>query len=338
MAADEALEQAIARDPDDVASCLVYADWLQQRGDLRGELIMLQHRGETDAANALLRVHAKHFFGGLTERLGLVDVTWHLGFLRSCRFSLHADHGAGHEQRTLDALDVLLALPIARCIRELSIGVMNVPYNNYQRAIEVLARHDLGAVRRLALGENIDFPREVLAIEVGRLAPVFAAAPNLRSLVIRSTAEDVDLTGIDRLPLTELCVQGCRDTTVATILQAPLPDLVTLELEGSLRLADAGWRPLLDAARVPALRHLKLRVYTALADRAGALIANAPLLTQLRTLDLSETLMGEADIDAMLAHAPAFAHLERLHIGMLPFVLEPERATAVAALCPRVDL
>jgi uncharacterized protein (TIGR02996 family) len=333
-----ALEAAIARDPDDAAAYLVYADWLQQRGDPRGELIMLQHHGHDEAANALLRRHATHFYGGLAARPGLLDVTWRRGFMHTCRFSLDADRGAGHEQRALAALDELLALPSARFIRELSIGVMNLPYATYQPAIDVLARHDLRSLRRLALGEGVEFPAEALSIEGGRLPPLFAAAPHVRTLVVHSTDENADLSGVARLPLTELRVSGCRGDALATILHAPLPQLVTLALEGSLGLEDAGWRLLLDAANVPALRHLALRVYTQLSGRVGALIVNAPILRQLRTLDLSETLMAAADIDAMLAHAPAFAHLEHLHIGLLPYALEPAHAAAVAALCPRVDL
>src|SRR5262245_23756427 len=37
------IEAAIAAAPDDPMPCLVYADWLQERGDPRGELIALEH-------------------------------------------------------------------------------------------------------------------------------------------------------------------------------------------------------------------------------------------------------------------------------------------------------
>jgi uncharacterized protein (TIGR02996 family) len=88
-------EAAIAASPDDEAAYLVYADWLQQRGDPRGELIVLQHRGQDDAARGLLQRHAEHFYGGLSARPSLLDVTWHLGFFRACRFSLDDDRGPG---------------------------------------------------------------------------------------------------------------------------------------------------------------------------------------------------------------------------------------------------
>ncbi|MBA3538368.1 MAG: TIGR02996 domain-containing protein, partial [Deltaproteobacteria bacterium] len=48
------LEAAILADPDDTAAYLVYADWLQSRGDPRGELIVLQHQlGTLDKATEL---------------------------------------------------------------------------------------------------------------------------------------------------------------------------------------------------------------------------------------------------------------------------------------------
>ena len=137
---DEAsqFEAAIARDPDDDDAYLVYGDWLQLRGDPRGELIALQYRGHEDAAKDLLSRHAEHFYGALCARPGLLDVTWHLGFLRSCRFSLDDDRGPNHEKRAVAALEELLALRSTRFIRDLSIGVMNVPFNSYQDAIEVI--------------------------------------------------------------------------------------------------------------------------------------------------------------------------------------------------------
>src|SRR5262249_2108401 len=42
MTHDEAFLQAIIEDPDDIAPRLVYADWLEERGDPRGEFIRVQ--------------------------------------------------------------------------------------------------------------------------------------------------------------------------------------------------------------------------------------------------------------------------------------------------------
>ena len=64
------LEAAIAAAPDEVEPYLVYADWLQSRGDPRGELITLQHAmraaGNTEGF-AKFRVHEEVLRGTLAD-------------------------------------------------------------------------------------------------------------------------------------------------------------------------------------------------------------------------------------------------------------------------------
>ena len=337
----ERFETAIASNPDDDAAYLVYSDWLQQRGDPRGELIMLQHRGHQAAANDLLSRHSNYFYGTLSSRPSLLDATWHLGFLRACRFALDGDRGPGHEQRALAALETLLVLPSARFLRDLSIGIMNVPYNNYDGAIEVLARHDLGSLERLALGDGIEHSTatatDAFTTEIGRTRPLYAAAPNLTTLILRST-EHLDLDGIELPRLSELRVSG-GGRWLHTLLRVPLPELHTLELTDSFLVEDdAAWNALLSGASFPKLRHLAIGVQSYWTGRVGSLIANAPVLRQLHTLDLSETILVEADLDAILAYAGAFSHLEKLDLGSVWSVLNEEDAKALHRLCARVDL
>ncbi|HEU0034605.1 MAG TPA: TIGR02996 domain-containing protein [Kofleriaceae bacterium] len=66
----DALLAAIRANPADDKPRLVYADWLQERGDPRGELIALQLSGRDDAATtrrerALLAEHARSWLGPL---------------------------------------------------------------------------------------------------------------------------------------------------------------------------------------------------------------------------------------------------------------------------------
>jgi uncharacterized protein (TIGR02996 family) len=53
------LEAAIAADPEDEGPYLVYADWLQSRGDPRGELIVVQHALETARGQAWARLRIR---------------------------------------------------------------------------------------------------------------------------------------------------------------------------------------------------------------------------------------------------------------------------------------
>src|ERR1043165_1674592 len=61
------LEAAIVADPEDEGPYLVYADWLQSRGDPRGELIVVQHaRGP---AWAKLRIRERELLSRYRDAL-----------------------------------------------------------------------------------------------------------------------------------------------------------------------------------------------------------------------------------------------------------------------------
>jgi uncharacterized protein (TIGR02996 family) len=77
---------AIYADPDDMELRQVFADWLQDRGDLRGELIALQLAGERTPAvqrreARLLADHGVAWAGILDRVLRKHDRVWHAGFV-----------------------------------------------------------------------------------------------------------------------------------------------------------------------------------------------------------------------------------------------------------------
>jgi uncharacterized protein (TIGR02996 family) len=65
------LEAAIVADPEDEGPYLVYADWLQSRGDPRGELIIVQHALETarGVAWAQLRIRERELLSRYRDAL-----------------------------------------------------------------------------------------------------------------------------------------------------------------------------------------------------------------------------------------------------------------------------
>jgi uncharacterized protein (TIGR02996 family) len=80
---------AIYAAPDDDGPRLVYADYLQQRGDPRGELIALQlaarpTREQRARASQLLAEHGKHWLGPLAAMVKLTGMKFARGFLDSC--------------------------------------------------------------------------------------------------------------------------------------------------------------------------------------------------------------------------------------------------------------
>src|SRR5947209_5479870 len=111
MTHDDAFLRAIIEGPDDDDLRLVYADWLDERGDPRGEFIRVQvelarpsgddgppgarRRGELEAREReLLREHAGEWAGSLRGRAGPADFS--RGFVETIRarpeeFVAHAD-------------------------------------------------------------------------------------------------------------------------------------------------------------------------------------------------------------------------------------------------------
>lgn len=82
---DAALRAAIVADPDDEGARTVYADWLIERGDVRGEIMRLRQAGKLDEARILLRQHRRtiaepvapfvrsiHADGGLIEGIEIM--------------------------------------------------------------------------------------------------------------------------------------------------------------------------------------------------------------------------------------------------------------------------
>jgi uncharacterized protein (TIGR02996 family) len=112
---DEAFLSEIAADPDAAAPYLVYADALQQRGDPRGELIVIQHALETASPLEELELrrreadlfdaHAAVWLGEFRRFRRDCGAAWRRGFCHRVRLP------AGH---TLRRLQQLLTMPCAQ--------------------------------------------------------------------------------------------------------------------------------------------------------------------------------------------------------------------------------
>src|SRR4051812_6819891 len=70
-------EATVHDDPTDVKRWLVYADWLQQAGDPRGELIALRAQGRDVEAESHEEAHEEVLWGTARQLCGnLGDHTW----------------------------------------------------------------------------------------------------------------------------------------------------------------------------------------------------------------------------------------------------------------------
>ncbi|MBA3396209.1 MAG: TIGR02996 domain-containing protein [Deltaproteobacteria bacterium] len=175
-----ALEEAIVRDPDDLASYAVYGDWLGEQGDPRGELIATQlAAAATDDAEmrrAALRVFARHreaFLGELADTIAAEAFTWRAGFIQRAKLSHDAllfVSGVRVPVTLVEVVAKLLAHPSARFLTELELGPADRdrwrrPLGTHRAAIKRISAVAPPTLRRLALADSTITPAlvEVLA-------------------------------------------------------------------------------------------------------------------------------------------------------------------------------
>ena len=123
------LEAAIVAKPHDLAVYLVYADWLTEQGDPRGELIRVQAEGVPSAPpkytehmarmNALRDAHLASWLGDLAGKaLHRLHFLWSLGFFSTA--SVRPPKNAT-DAPSKDVVAAVLACPLALVLKELTI-------------------------------------------------------------------------------------------------------------------------------------------------------------------------------------------------------------------------
>ncbi|MEZ4241225.1 MAG: TIGR02996 domain-containing protein [Myxococcota bacterium] len=178
----DALEQAIDDDPDDRHAYAVYADWLTERGDPRGELIDVQLALE-DAPDrpdllareaALLEAHGDTWLGPLAPLLRDNAPTYpaegHGGEVPNYTFSFRRGflHDLAMERLFVPMARALRDWPDTRRLRHLAIGAIETADHPFEPGDDVpdgpqfvsvypLLDADLSGLRRFRLGDVPDF-------------------------------------------------------------------------------------------------------------------------------------------------------------------------------------
>ncbi len=329
LARDERLELEIERalvdDRDANDAFVVYADWLQQRQDPRGELIACQlPSAQTKAkrrAGVLLNEHRRYFLGifGSWDDEPPLQVEWRCGFLRSAHLYVGRRlEDDGWDQAVLT--EALLALPSSRFLEELEVGCGSIHEEMIDERVQAALREHgpLTNLRRLRF--VTDQEEEMLSwTDAGDLGHLSKTTPNLTSLGVE--AGSVRLGEPDLPRLKELVIETCglTDENVESIASARWPELtklvlwfgsqsygVDIDLDGVLLM--------LDRSRFPKLTHLGLCNNEMTDDLLEALAAN-PLLGQLESLDLSKGTMADAGARRMIELAPRLAHLKKIDVS-----------------------
>jgi len=320
-ARNPALERAIVDNPEDVDSYLVFADWLIEQGDPRGELVTTQIAGERGGAmerRTAIAVFAKHrdyLFGALGDSLRADALDWKRGFIHHAQIAnqfIVVQEGQRSALPIADITGLLLAHPSARFLVKLTIGETDGQPANYYYArtpstdvggvLGRIAHHRLGTLRELVVADNH------ARYSIG---PVCAALPRLTEL---------DLSGhygLEDLALPELRTATFRQSGITglglrVLGSAPLPKLVSLTIEFP---KNAGVPPLVDdiaalLARVDLpLQHLAISGCQ-FGNQLIARLAGAPLVAQLSELQITDGTLDDRGARAVAREMRAFRHLE----------------------------
>ncbi len=342
-------DRSILAAPDEPEPYLVYGDVLQDRGDPRGELVALQQppggareRKPTKEERALLARHAETLLPGLQGLEDLLQLDWRWGFIRAARLaSTYQRHEATEPQVSLEeVLGRLLDLDSARYLRELTVGIVTFEDNDYSGIAQVIGERHLPALASLFLGDFDSEETELNWSSIGAAGPIWRATPNLERLTLRSGSMALGELVLPRLRELTTITGGMSSDAVASIARGRCPSLERLSLQFGrpsygCDVALDDLQPILEGGALPRLVHLGL-TNCELTDGLCARLPRAPILPQLRELDLSLGTLSDEGARILAAHRAALAHLELLDVR--DNFLTDRGAKLLEGLCGRVEI
>lgn len=289
------------------------------------------------------------FYEHLSQFAGLSVVDWNpesgaIAAGQAARIALSYD-AAEEGQLWTDLFVALLDQPNVAELEGLVVGAWGMMFEQTMdeagRAVEaiVAARDRLPKLRAIFFGDVISEECEVSWIENTDVSPLLAAYPQLEHFGVRGT-NNLSFGALQHPNLRSLIVQtgGLDVRIVRSVAAADLPALEHLELwlgtggyGGNVTVDDLA--PILAGGRFPRLRYLGLR-NSEIADEIAAAVVDAPVLEQIRVLDLSLGTFGDDGAEALLA-SPAIARLEKLDLHH--HFCSPEMIARLAALPLEVD-
>ena len=333
--AHDAFLRAVLADPDDDAPRLVYADWLEERGDPRGEFIRLQCAA---AALPAGDPRATRLLGRARKLLERHFRAW-LGGLRSWMGPCHLDRAGYVVEEETPGPDLGPATTRVKCrfrrgfVEEVRIGGGAAVARFAAAAPAVFAA---APVRRLAFhpdytcstGYHVHGPLDVAPLaglsELIRLDTLELVGCGITPAGFAALAGSPHLA---RLELLNLRGTPIGSVGLAALGGAPLADrLTTLKLEGdALRDPEdriwPSWRPFVIGPAVGALARTRLPArlrglglsHGEIGDRGASALAGSPYLAGLVALDLSDNRIGDAGARA-LAGSPSLERLTKLDL------------------------
>ncbi|HEY0880569.1 MAG TPA: pentapeptide repeat-containing protein [Archangium sp.] len=323
VAVNAEMEADLEAHPHDEKRWLVYADWLQGEGDLRGELIVRsKHEGFAEWVND----HLETIFPGCADEIRgggqqpELALEWRHGLV------VGATLEALNEQRRVDLGVIaknLLALPVARFLERLSFGLISgaTTYggrgNDYDEVYVALKDEPaLSRVKRLEFGVQEDpEPDEYGDVDplqaFGDLTRFWKLLPRLRELTVKGGSGALGEVVLPDLRAVSWQIDDTEPDNFNELLAARHPKLERFELWDRTEVVEI--EPLvLMLASLP-LRHLALP-FTPQVDVLLERLADGPLLRRLEVLDLSHCLLTERACSWMERNVAKLAHLKRLDL------------------------
>jgi uncharacterized protein (TIGR02996 family) len=310
MTPDEAFLQAVVETPDDDAPRLVYADWLEERGDPRGEFIRVQcdlaRIGEGDPRRPALESQEQQLLGahraewlGLPQGTILYDPKFRRGFL---------------EEVTLDPQTFL------------ELGEQLFRLHPLRR----VSFPGPGGYHHLAALAASPFLARLTALRIDRItdrgAEVLAGSPHLTRLTALS------------LPEGRIGPAGARALASSPSLQ----QLNSLGLyanvigpQGAAALAASPYLARLTCLNLDGRESRYGDVVNNIGDAGAQALAASPYLTRLEKLTLYLNEIGDPGARA-LATSPTLANLTELRLWGNPAITEEGRAALRARFGNRV--
>ncbi len=224
------------------------------------------------------------------------------------------------EYSILDLLARFAADANASKITRLIIGMWDYD-DSSQAVVELLVSiHDrLPNLTAVFIGDIEDEENQISWIQQSDLSPLLNAYPQLEYLRVRGN-DGLSFGNLKHDRLKTLIVEtgGLSVNRVREVCNARLPQLEHLELwlgtddyGGDATVEDLA--PILAGTLFPKLTYLGLRD-SIIADSVATAVATAPVIQQLKVLDLSLGNIGDIGAAALLA-SPYLHHLEKLDLN-----------------------
>jgi uncharacterized protein (TIGR02996 family) len=335
------LEREIAGNPDDAGPYQVYADWLSDRGDPRGELIALSlalEQTPSDAAIAkrLGELHAAHdetWLGAVGRPLAGVTLTWRRGFVDEIMLGDAESSEVDMVEAYVTVREATRDAVVASAIRKLTLGAFadDDGEPTWAPVTHAMVEHGVPETLRELRYDRGEY-WDISWTYLDGLDKLYPQLRRLETLYIQLGHMELGAIELPALRDFEVYTGGFTSDNMRSITAATWPLLERLILRfgdstdygASTELGDV--LPLLATDGLARLRHLGL-ANCGYVEQLIDPLARSPLVPRLESLDLSLGALGDAGAQLLVDHRDAFRHLARLDVRRS--YISPELTTSL---------